>query len=140
MTFPICSLACLIALAFANNCEAYSPDPAGAWGGYPSCAAERCLVPISWVSSCFTTGNSCLCLNATFIAEVAACTGNLCPSDGPQVYATYQSNCLSNGGYTISVSLEQWAEFMNNDFSNLFAPSLPPFSITTTVPSVSFEN
>jgi hypothetical protein len=134
MTLPISTLASLLFLTFACLCAAYNPDPAGAWGGYPGCAAERCLVPISWESSCLTTGNSCLCLNTTFIAEAAACIGTLCPSDGPQVYATYQSNCLSDGGYTLPVSLAQWAELMNNNYIVSFsASSFPTFSPTLTV-------
>jgi hypothetical protein len=95
-------------LFVAFFCHVTSADPASFWGAYPSCAVDRCLVPITTSSNCELTDNLCVCTNTTFVSEVAVCLGNKCPDLGDSVYSQYEGNCASNGGYTFALNKTQF--------------------------------
>jgi hypothetical protein len=109
-------------------------SPSG-WSAYPACSRYVCLLPDVYENPCSHIGNVCTCRNVTEIEEWAKCIGSNCPSEVGQVYNTALSNCNSNGGYSVAVSLDDFLSVAEGGkpVATTYTPIIPTSIMPTSI-------
>jgi hypothetical protein len=112
MTYGGYSLALNMTQFFIDSGALSSYLSTSFWAGYPECAINTCLAPLTAASGCEIDNNECVCSNSTLVTDMAGCIGKACTSmDIGSVYTEYSRACASNGGYPIALSESQWLLF-----------------------------
>lgn len=73
-------------------------------GGYPTCAIQTCLIPLTAASTNEIDNNQCLCTNSTLDTQNAAYIRANCASVSSDVYNTYFFYYQLVSGYSITLS------------------------------------